>query len=262
MRPRTDCFTTLAQLVRNAAWATGDAPDGLDDLRIQARTTLRSCLTRWCCWRRWMRPGSSRSASRSQPRSTAHRERDPHTRPVSRAMGRLRRLGQGHDRLVQVDRPRAGSRRTLMTTQPSDNSRLAEVAAVRRGGLGAARAARRAPVSGASSSTSSHSRDVEDRPHHELAARVRSASRSACARATGRGSSSSSTSRSTRRTVTFATSRPATATLSTRSRSPVSISLEAVRRTAFPADRIEVISTGVDADRRVLAGPCRATIPG
>lgn len=41
VRPRTDYFTTLAQLVRNAAWATGDAPDGLDDLRIQARETLR-----------------------------------------------------------------------------------------------------------------------------------------------------------------------------------------------------------------------------
>jgi SAM-dependent methyltransferase len=40
VRPRTDCFTTLAQLVRNAAWASGDASDGLNDLRIQARETL------------------------------------------------------------------------------------------------------------------------------------------------------------------------------------------------------------------------------
>jgi SAM-dependent methyltransferase len=40
VRPRTDCFTTLAQLVRNSAWLTGDASDGLDDLRIEARGTL------------------------------------------------------------------------------------------------------------------------------------------------------------------------------------------------------------------------------
>jgi SAM-dependent methyltransferase len=40
VRPRTDCFTTLAQLIRNAGWLTGDAPDGLDGLRIQARETL------------------------------------------------------------------------------------------------------------------------------------------------------------------------------------------------------------------------------
>jgi SAM-dependent methyltransferase len=38
--PRTDCFTTLAQLLRNVAWVAGEAPDGLDPLRAQARTTL------------------------------------------------------------------------------------------------------------------------------------------------------------------------------------------------------------------------------
>jgi SAM-dependent methyltransferase len=38
--PRTDVFTTLAQLVRNAAWAAGTAPDGRDALRIEARETL------------------------------------------------------------------------------------------------------------------------------------------------------------------------------------------------------------------------------
>ena len=40
VKPRTDCFTTLAQLVRNAGWAAGDAPDGLDELRIEARNVL------------------------------------------------------------------------------------------------------------------------------------------------------------------------------------------------------------------------------
>jgi SAM-dependent methyltransferase len=40
VRARTDCFTTLAQLVRNAMWAAGAAPDGLDALRIEARETL------------------------------------------------------------------------------------------------------------------------------------------------------------------------------------------------------------------------------
>jgi SAM-dependent methyltransferase len=40
VRPRTDCFTTLAQLVRNAAWAAGAAADGLNPLRVQARATL------------------------------------------------------------------------------------------------------------------------------------------------------------------------------------------------------------------------------
>jgi SAM-dependent methyltransferase len=40
VRPRTDCFTTLAQLVWNAVWAMGSAPDGLDPLRVEARTAL------------------------------------------------------------------------------------------------------------------------------------------------------------------------------------------------------------------------------
>jgi SAM-dependent methyltransferase len=40
VRPRTDCFTTLAQLIRNARWAMGTAPDGLDGLRLQAQTAL------------------------------------------------------------------------------------------------------------------------------------------------------------------------------------------------------------------------------
>ncbi len=40
VRPRTDCFTTLAQLVLNARWAMGTAADGLDDLRADARHTL------------------------------------------------------------------------------------------------------------------------------------------------------------------------------------------------------------------------------
>jgi SAM-dependent methyltransferase len=38
--PRTDCFTTAAQLLRNVCWAMGSAPDGLDDLRQEARTAL------------------------------------------------------------------------------------------------------------------------------------------------------------------------------------------------------------------------------
>lgn len=40
VRPRTDSFTTLAQLVRNVSWAAGSAPDGLDGLRSKARATL------------------------------------------------------------------------------------------------------------------------------------------------------------------------------------------------------------------------------
>jgi SAM-dependent methyltransferase len=40
VRPRTDCFTTLAQLLRNCAWAMGSAPDGKDALRTQARGAL------------------------------------------------------------------------------------------------------------------------------------------------------------------------------------------------------------------------------
>jgi ubiquinone/menaquinone biosynthesis C-methylase UbiE len=40
VRPRTDAFTTLAQLVRNVAWTVGHAPDGMDELRTEARATL------------------------------------------------------------------------------------------------------------------------------------------------------------------------------------------------------------------------------
>jgi SAM-dependent methyltransferase len=40
VRPRTDCFTTLAQLVLNARWAMGSTADGLDDLRGEARVAL------------------------------------------------------------------------------------------------------------------------------------------------------------------------------------------------------------------------------
>jgi SAM-dependent methyltransferase len=38
---RTDCFTTLAQLLRNVGWAMGRAPDGLDDQREQAAAELQ-----------------------------------------------------------------------------------------------------------------------------------------------------------------------------------------------------------------------------
>jgi len=38
--PRNDCFTTLAQLLRNACWAMGTAPDGMDPLRAEARAAL------------------------------------------------------------------------------------------------------------------------------------------------------------------------------------------------------------------------------
>lgn len=40
VRPRTDCFTTLAQLVRNVRWSMGSAPDGMDALRHEARGAL------------------------------------------------------------------------------------------------------------------------------------------------------------------------------------------------------------------------------
>jgi SAM-dependent methyltransferase len=40
VRPRTDCFTTLAQLVLNARWAMGSTADGLDRLRGEARGAL------------------------------------------------------------------------------------------------------------------------------------------------------------------------------------------------------------------------------
>ncbi len=40
VKPRTDCFTTLAQLLRNARWTMGSAPDGMDTLRNQAQEAL------------------------------------------------------------------------------------------------------------------------------------------------------------------------------------------------------------------------------
>jgi len=40
VKPRTDCFTTLAQLLRNASWAMGSQPDGLDSTRGEARDVL------------------------------------------------------------------------------------------------------------------------------------------------------------------------------------------------------------------------------
>jgi SAM-dependent methyltransferase len=40
VEPRTDCFTTAAQLLRNIGWAMGSATDGMDPLRLEARATL------------------------------------------------------------------------------------------------------------------------------------------------------------------------------------------------------------------------------
>jgi SAM-dependent methyltransferase len=40
VKPRTDCFTTTAQLLRNVCWAMGSTSDGMDPLRQQARTVL------------------------------------------------------------------------------------------------------------------------------------------------------------------------------------------------------------------------------
>jgi SAM-dependent methyltransferase len=40
VQPRNDCFTTLAQLMRNVQWAMGSAPDGLDDRRVAAARLL------------------------------------------------------------------------------------------------------------------------------------------------------------------------------------------------------------------------------
>jgi SAM-dependent methyltransferase len=40
VHPRTDSFTTLAQLVLNVGWTMGEAPDGNSALRKQARATL------------------------------------------------------------------------------------------------------------------------------------------------------------------------------------------------------------------------------
>jgi SAM-dependent methyltransferase len=40
VEPRNDCFTTLAQLMRNVQWAMGSAPDGLDERRAAAAGLL------------------------------------------------------------------------------------------------------------------------------------------------------------------------------------------------------------------------------
>ena len=40
VQARNDCFTTLAQLMRNARWAMGSAPDGLDERRVAAGSLL------------------------------------------------------------------------------------------------------------------------------------------------------------------------------------------------------------------------------
>ncbi len=40
VRPRTDCFSTLAQLMRNVGWAMGRAPDGRDGEREEAAELL------------------------------------------------------------------------------------------------------------------------------------------------------------------------------------------------------------------------------
>jgi SAM-dependent methyltransferase len=40
VRARTDCFSTLAQLMRNVGWAMGRAPDGLDARRAEAAELL------------------------------------------------------------------------------------------------------------------------------------------------------------------------------------------------------------------------------
>lgn len=40
VRPRTDSFTTAAQILRNICWAMGSAPDGKDALRGRAREAL------------------------------------------------------------------------------------------------------------------------------------------------------------------------------------------------------------------------------
>lgn len=42
VRPRNDCFTTLAQLVQNVAFAMGRAPDGRDGQREEAMSGLQA----------------------------------------------------------------------------------------------------------------------------------------------------------------------------------------------------------------------------
>lgn len=46
VRPRNDCFTTLAQLMRNLDHVMGRAPDGLDEQRVQAALALRDLADR------------------------------------------------------------------------------------------------------------------------------------------------------------------------------------------------------------------------
>jgi SAM-dependent methyltransferase len=46
VRPRNDYLTTLAQLMRNARWALGRAPDGLDDRREEVADLLDSVAGR------------------------------------------------------------------------------------------------------------------------------------------------------------------------------------------------------------------------
>jgi SAM-dependent methyltransferase len=46
IEPRNDCFTTLAQLMLNARWAMGAAPDGLDERRVAARELLTELAER------------------------------------------------------------------------------------------------------------------------------------------------------------------------------------------------------------------------
>ncbi|MHB2000815.1 MAG: class I SAM-dependent methyltransferase [Solirubrobacteraceae bacterium] len=41
VRPRTDCFTAVAQLLRNMCWAMGSADDGMETLRQEARSGLQ-----------------------------------------------------------------------------------------------------------------------------------------------------------------------------------------------------------------------------
>jgi SAM-dependent methyltransferase len=42
VKPRSDGFTAIAQLIDNLSWAMGDADDGLSEIRVQARATLQS----------------------------------------------------------------------------------------------------------------------------------------------------------------------------------------------------------------------------
>ncbi len=44
--PRSDTFSTLAQLLLNARWTMGDAEDGLTRLRVEARGTLEAVAAR------------------------------------------------------------------------------------------------------------------------------------------------------------------------------------------------------------------------